>query len=422
MILINILHVAIDDTDSPDGMCTTYLAYKIIEKLGLNGFKVEGFPRLIRLNPFAKYKTRGNGAVHFKVIIPLNSNEIDFIKDIVINQLNKYSELDCENTNPCAVFYMGDINKSMKKYSLKAIHDIITIDEATSFAESIGADYYKIKKGRGIIGCLAAIGCELEDHTYELLTYRSKENYGKKRKIDVDSVFKMNDLTYPETFENIDGDYIAIEPHTPCPILYGVRGESVEILKKAKDIVNVLEKIEGYCIFKTNQHTDMHLQKVDSISEMAQFGSYIVKGEVKDKPYYIEGGHVFFEFFDKTGEFIAAAYEPTKEFRKIIRKLIPGDEIELYGGIGGQKTFNIEKIKILKLEKKYEYKNPLCKCGKRMKSAGKDKGFKCPVCSTKIRDDKKIKIEIKRTLKEQFYETPISARRHLSKPLIRMNY
>ena len=28
-----ILHIGIDDTDSPKGMCTTFLAYKIINRL-----------------------------------------------------------------------------------------------------------------------------------------------------------------------------------------------------------------------------------------------------------------------------------------------------------------------------------------------------------------------------------------------------
>ena len=69
-----------------------------------------------------------------------------------------------------------------------------------------------------------------------------------------------------------------------------------------------------------------------------------------------------------------------------------------------------------------EYENPICECGKRMTSAGKNKGFKCKKCGRKIASDKKVPFKISRNLKNnQFYETPVSARRHLSKPLIRMN-
>ena len=53
MILIKYLHIGIDDTDSPDGMCTTYLACHIIDKLKEVGIEIVGYPRLIRLNPFA---------------------------------------------------------------------------------------------------------------------------------------------------------------------------------------------------------------------------------------------------------------------------------------------------------------------------------------------------------------------------------
>jgi len=68
VILIKYLHIGIDDTDSPDGMCTTYLACHIIDKLKEVGIEIVGYPRLIRLNPFARFKTRGNGGVAFKIL------------------------------------------------------------------------------------------------------------------------------------------------------------------------------------------------------------------------------------------------------------------------------------------------------------------------------------------------------------------
>ena len=79
MIIINILHIGIDDTDSPDGMCTTFLASQIINKFEDNGIEIIDYPRLIRLNPFARFKTRGNGAVGLKI----------FIKRLLIITMNK---------------------------------------------------------------------------------------------------------------------------------------------------------------------------------------------------------------------------------------------------------------------------------------------------------------------------------------------
>jgi tRNA(Ile2)-agmatinylcytidine synthase len=165
----------------------------------------------------------------------------------------------------------------------------------------------------------------------------------------------------------------------------------------------------------------MHIQKADNISDMKQYGCYEVIGEVKNVPKIIDGGHMFFFIFDESGEIECGAYEPTKNFRKIVSNLRPGDVIKVFGGIGEQNTFNIEKFQMLKLND-VEYQNPISACGKRMTSAGKNKGFKCKKCGKKITSDKKVPIKITRNLKNyQFYETPVSARRHLSKPICRMN-
>ena len=46
--MIKYLHIGIDDTDSPDGMCTTYLASQIINRFNENGIELVDYPRLIR--------------------------------------------------------------------------------------------------------------------------------------------------------------------------------------------------------------------------------------------------------------------------------------------------------------------------------------------------------------------------------------
>ncbi len=419
MVVIKYLYIGIDDTDSPDGMCTTYLASQIINKFKDNGIELVDYPRLIRLNPFARFKTRGNGGVSLKI---LDNDKANLARQIVLNEVEKLSMFDCDNTNPGVIFYNGEITNEMEDYAFRAIYEFITIEEAEEFGKSVGCEIHKFKKGRGIIGSIAAISLPLSDCTYELLTYRSSENYGTKRQIDYDSVYLMDKKTFPDTFENIDysEDYIAIEPKTPCPVLYGIRSNNVDALHLAKSIVKVNEPLVDWCIFKTNQHTDMHIQKVDKISDMNQFGCYEVVGEVKNKPNIIDGGHMFFLLSDDSGEIECGAYEPTKNFRKTVSHLRPGDIIKVFGGIGEHNTFNIEKFQMVKLND-IEYKNPICECGKRMTSAGKNKGFKCKRCGNKIKSGKKVPIVIMRNLKNsQFYETPVSARRHLSKPLCRM--
>jgi len=414
------MYIGIDDTDSKDGMCTTFICSVIIDELKYFGFSTAGYPRLIRLNPFARFKTRGNGALSFKLNVK-SKEDIQKVKEIVLKKVEELSELEDDRTNPGVVFYCGEITDELQSYSLKTIQNIISIEEAEKFADKIGAEFFKFKKGRGIIGALAAIGCPKTDKTYELLAYRIPENYGKKRQIDHESVFQMNETTYPETFDNVDIDncYIAIEPNTPCPILYGIRGENPDTVLNAEKMVKVYENVAKTAVFETNQHTDMHLLNIDKISNMEKFKCYIVEGKVKDFPYTREGGHVIFILEDESGEIPCAAYEPTKEFRDIVRKLAPGDKLKVYGGIGEKGTLNIEKFELMELAKIYKTKNPLCECGKRMKSAGSGKGYKCR-CGFKLRDGAKEIVEVKREIEKGFYEVPPSARRHLSKPLVRM--
>ena len=390
--MINCLHIGIDDTDSPDGMCTTYLASQIINRFEDN-LRIE------------------------------NDDKADLAKAIVLEEVEKLSMFDCDNTNPGVIFYEGEITKEMQDYAFRAIYEFITISEAEEFGKSVGCEIHKFKKGRGIIGSIAAISLPLSDCTYELLAYRAPENFGTPRQINHDSVYEMDRQTFPDTFENIDysEDYIAIEPKTPCPVLYGIRSNTPDVLIEAKGMVEVGEVIDDWCIFKTNQHTDMHIQKAKDISSMRQFGCYKVVGTVKNKPTIIDGGHMFFYISDETGEIECGAYEPTKNFRKTVSHLRPGDVIRVYGGIGEHSTFNVEKFQVIELND-IDYQNPICECGKKMTSAGKNKGFKCKKCGRKIKSSKKVPIKIQRYLENaQFYETPVSARRHLSKPLCRMD-
>ena len=417
-----LLYVGIDDTDSSSGMCTTYITCVIISKLKDFGFNISGYPKLIRLNPFARFKTRGNGATSFKLELK-SLEEVDEVKKLVLENVQMLSELQDERTNPGVVFYDGMITSELQEFGLEAIRNIVSIEDAENLLNKVGADFYKFKNGRGIIGALASISCPLDDKTYELLAYRVPENYGTKRRINHQSVQEMDELTYPETFDNLDQEYIAIEPHTPCPVLYGIRSENPEILKKAKSIVKVSEPIERSCVYLTNQHTDMHLQNVEKISDMEKFKCYIVEGTVRDKPRVIEGGHLIFSLEDESGEIECAAYEPTKNFRKFVRELEPEDYLRVYGGIGEginkKGTLNIEKFELLKLADLIQLRNPICDCGKRMKSAGTGKGYRCPNCGAKLGENEKESIKIQRNIEKGFYEAPPSARRHLSKPIVR---
>ncbi len=413
------LYVGIDDTDSSRGMCTTYIAALIAERMFKYAELIEA--RLVRLNPNIKFKTRGNGSVC--LVFNTKEKHLNKIKEIVLKTVEEYAMLEDENTNPGVAFYTGKITNKLRKFYEKALRYIVDIKEAEKIANEHNIEIHKFKKGLGIIGAIAAIGSYFEDYTYELIAYRKKENWGKPRKIDAESVYIMDMLTFPLTFNNVDreNETVLIAPHTPCPVLYGIRGENVEVLKIASEIVKVHEDIDRIMIFKTNQATDMHITEV-KIKDVKPYMSVATTGVVVEPPKTIEGGHVIFKIKDDTGSIYCAAYEPTKNFRKIVKKLNIGDKVKVFGGvrnINGMLTVNLEKIEILEVAELYEIRNPRCPvCGKRMKSAGKNKGYRCKKCKTVSSEKEKIKI--KRDLKPGIYSVPPVAMRHLSKPLYRL--
>ena len=84
-----ILHIGIDDTDSPKGMCTTYLSYEIVKFLKKQKVQLLDYPSLIRFNPNIPWKTRGNGAVR----LTIKTNEPQKIKNKITQFVATYSDI-----------------------------------------------------------------------------------------------------------------------------------------------------------------------------------------------------------------------------------------------------------------------------------------------------------------------------------------
>lgn len=409
--------VGMDDTDSPDGMCTTYLALLTIEELEKEDFEIKGFPRLIRLNPTIPFKTRGNGAVSFLV-----EGELDTIIKIADRMIRQNSQLHHEKTNPGAVFVDPEDDKLISavfKFSNQVLRSIATIDEADSIIKKYDIEHLRYKSGRGLVGALAAVGVHLSDFTLERLAYRSPQRFNSQRKFKEDSFYHADSLTYPHTWDTVDyyNRVVVSVPNSPDPVLFGIRGENLSPIQQAFKTVET-EPIDKEMIFVTNQGTDMHLIREEGLQELKNYHSYKLRGEVIQKPYIEEGGHVFFFMETRFGVIKCAAFEPTKQFREIIGKLIDGDQLRVYGSMK-KDTINLEKISLKPAEIVVE-ENPLCPlCGKKMESAGKGQGFRCKKCKTKA--PRKVTTRIKRDIEEGFYEVPPVARRHISKPLVRMN-
>ncbi len=421
------MHIGFDDTDSTRMGCTTYVAALLVEKLETLGAAFIDYPNLIRLNPNVPWKTRGNGALCLR--IEYKENVEKKIKETVISTVEECSDFEWKGTDPGIVFFpTAKIPRDVKVFAKNAIKGVVTLEDALRILSRFGAEAVGYKKGRGIIGGLAAIGETLErDYTHEILAYRTPANCGTKRKVDEASIFEMDKVTAPSTFNNVDEEKgrVIITPRGPDPILFGIRGETTEVVKKAFGIVRPLELVERWVVFRTNQGTDAHLNRIADLSHAEPFSSIIAGGTVSANPTMIRGRHVIFSIRDESGQVDCAAYEPTGALRKVAMRLMVGDVVEIYGAVrapaGGRPlTVNLEKLKVIRLAPKLIFQNPVCpKCGKRLKSMGKGQGFRCEKCGSKHWELAKIEVSISRDIKKGLYFTSARSQRHLAKPFRR---
>jgi tRNA(Ile2)-agmatinylcytidine synthase len=417
------LHIGLDDTDSPLKGCTTYLGALLVERMLILGAEFLDYPILIRLNPNTPWKTRGNASVCIRSSV--DKNNLPKIKDFTKELVDENSEFNCDNTNPGIVFLEGEIPEKIKRFSDKVVQQIVQLGEAESLIEEFNLEAIGYKNKRGLIGALAAIGGTLEyDHTFELLSYRNSENLGTVRQVDADSIRRMDESLKDLTYNNVDekGKPL-ITPHGPDPVLCGIRGETPEAVYKAHQMIQQLEPVERWLIYRTNQGTDAHFKKEVKVSELKEFNPAIIQGKIMTGPKTIKGGHVILRLIDNTGQVDCAFYEPTRNLRHIVWQLIEGDELKVSGGIKSAKgalTINVEKLEILALIKSHLQKNPSCPiCGASMESIGAGKGLRCKKCRYKDPTLRKIKIPKNRFLKEGIYLPDRNAQRHLTKPLER---
>jgi tRNA(Ile2)-agmatinylcytidine synthase len=419
-----ILHIGFDDTDSTNGRCTTHLAYLLTDFL-IKKFKVNfiDFPLLIRLNPNIPLKTRGNGAVCLRI----KGRKYDEIKQETLHFIENYSDLE-NGANPGLAFYeKNNIVNDLISLSNNAMDKVLSRQLAEKIAKRNNIQYHLFGKGYGLVGALAAIGCQLNnDHTYETIAYRKKENIGTIRKIDEYKVKKLDDESFPYTFNNFDyrKNRILIAPHGPDPVFCGIRGENPVITSLFVKNLQINEELDGHMVFRSNQGTNLHLTEEQRLSKILPFTSGHINCQVITKPTIINGGHIIFYVKDDLNDILpVAVYEPT-QLTKVAVLLEIDDKIEIgYGAhikSNNLKTLNLEYLVIKELKEILYYKNPLCEnCGKTTKSEGKNKGFQCARCKIKKRNESKTAIKKNRKLICGLYIPDPIAHRHLTKPIFR---
>ena len=427
-----VLWIGVDDTDSLQGMCTTFLATELVREL-TREYDLIGYPRLVRLNPNIPWKTRGNGAICLRigegrgpsrVVGRIGDREIRSfprsrsdprpaeVRDRVAKVVETWSRFEDDTTNPA--FAILERPPSAGLY-WKAVRHVVSLSEALRSAEGRGL-VVRYKNGRGAIGALAAAAWRPRDRTYEVLAYRSESRWGTPRAIDSESVREM-DRSFPSTFNNYDfaNDCVVIAPRSPCPVLFGIRGDDVSLLPQAMSALRG-EALDRWLLFETNQGTDDHVipKARPNVNETVR-----VTGRVTSPGRTLAGGHVVF----RMGRVDVVAYEPSKQFRRVVRRLAVNDRVRAIGAVREvPRSLNLEKLEVLDLAVvTRKVANPFCQaCGKHAKSRGKGAGFRCARCGVRFPSEAATTIPVPRGLTTVWYEPPVGSRRHLSKPIKRM--
>lgn len=410
-----LLHIGFDDTDHYKGGCTTYICSLIVEKLSKKVTFVD-YPHLIRLNPNIPFKTRGNAAVSIKILCEDPEDVVDLVWNTI---MDNYSGLG--KAEPALVAIKETIPSIVKIISMRALHEVLSLDYVKRVIAKNNIQCRYIGRGRGLVGALAAVGfyeADFSDYTFELLAYRERSMWGKVRKMEYESLLKVDRAFRPYIYANID--YRKKRPlvlsHGPDPVLFGIRGDFPQLLVEAMKEIKVEEKIDRWLIFKTNQCTEIHLFMRKTISQVRPYDSVTISGVVVSEPVVIKGGHVVIEVSDGTGSIDCIFYRKTR-LNVLVLKLRKHDYVELSGGVKvrkGKLTLNVEKIQRIELAEVLTRVPPLCPfCREKMKSKGRAVGYKCPRCKYIVKQS-----SFKEILREQlipFKQAP-AAYRHLTKP------
>jgi tRNA(Ile2)-agmatinylcytidine synthase len=353
----------------------------------------------------------------------------DTVQEITLQTIEENGELREQATDPAVVLVPSKPSRAVTRLSRNAFTDIVPVSKAVRTLRDTKGSALAYGSGMGLVGALAAVGQTLErDHTYELIAYRAKENLGTPRRVDEESVRRMDRLTSPRTFNNYDTENrrVLITPHGPDPVLLGIRGETPQSVRDAFRLLRIHEPIERWVIFRTNHGTDSHFQSARYRPSLKVYCPVRLEGIVCTKPERISGGHVFIKLLSSRRIVHCAAFEPTGKFKEVVAKLIPGDKVTVFGGVkshGDNRsalTINLEKIMIDHLVEDNELQNPKCpECGKRMKSAGRGQGFRCKRCRCVAPRASKQSVPMQREIQQGLYIPDLKAHRHLTKPLCR---
>jgi len=431
---VGAIWVGIDDTDSPKGGCTTWLLTELLREARRGGIDLVGEPRLVRLNPNIPWKTRGNAALAARfgrgtgrrtkvaeiegrpVYAYARGAELDprtkasFLRDVWECVLRNSS--DEPGTDPALVATSHSLPTSLY---WNAVREVVRPGDVATILDREGAFQKTRHDPSGLVGAAAAIAWPGRNATWELIAYRARERWGTPRAVDPKTVKEAQRLD-PALFLCHDPRTrrLLVAPHTPCPILFGLRGTDPHAPLRARPRVRS-EAVDRWALFRTNQGTGDHLVPRTGTS----FGPYlsgVLEGLVYGGPEARPGGHVAFTLEDPSGVRVrCVAFEPTKTLPKVALSLRAGDRVRVWGSRSSAPSVRLEGIRIVRLVPRTATANPGCsKCDRTTRSLGRLRGFRCPECHARFSPESVRRARQAPRYGAGEYHPTASARRHLA--------
>lgn len=426
--------VGIDDTDSPRGGCTTWVLTEVVRVARARGIDLIGEPRLVRLNPNVPWKTRGNAALAVRLghgrgarrtvgeiegapVVSYargsepTAEERAELTEALWRHVRDIAE-DAPRTDPALV-----TSRRLLPTDLywAAVREVVPVGAVVRRLGAEGAEYRTRGSRRGLVGASAAIAWPGRRATWELISYRARPRWGTARTVDASSV-RTAQREEPELFLCHDPRTrrLMVAPHSPCPILFGLRGTTPDAPLRARPRIRS-EPVERWLLFRTNQGSGDHLLRRDA-REIRRYRSAIVEGTVARGPRDGPGGHVGFELRDERGGLVPCiAFEPTKTLPRVVRSLAVGDRVRVWGSRGAAPGLRLEGIRLLRLVRREVREKPSCpQCRRPGRSLGRGRGFECPGCERRWPPEAaRVRRLLSEFRKGVYHPTP-SARRHLA--------
>ena len=400
--------IGLDDTDHPNGDCTTWHAHQL-ERVLTNQGAIPIERRLVRLWPFAVRRTRGNAALALvlEVSNEIHDDCISAIENWFSDLVDHIHEHDATNHARPGLIVCNDGEMDEGIYWECVRSEFSDVNRIINH-ESVILQLSSNLGNNGLIGSAAAVSWRPgAASTFEGIAWRNQSMCGSMRNIPHDAI-RILESSHKNTFMNRDPttNRGLISPRTPCPVLFGVRGWNYDDTHNAMIEMISLdwnESISDFHIHRTNQCSDDHLE-------------CIIDGTVMNVPERNRGGHVTLDMLTSNGIVSVISFKEGGVVNQEIGDSLPGDRIHALGLFSPDGYLHIERFR-RSFSSPGNPKRPDCDCGGHLRSMGKNSDLRCKLCGLKYPS---YWIAKKRGT-VNWVEPSESSRRHLSMPVKMMN-